>query len=345
MSTDHDATNTLYPIGKLPQDDLLKLLGELQTPPDPRLIQGPGLSCDAAVVAFGNRYLVTKSDPITFATDEIGWYAVNVNANDIACLGAKPEWFIATLLLPEGQTDQTLVKQIFHQIHAACAQLGARLIGGHTEITHKLNRPIVVGNMFGEIAPGDLIRSNGAQPGDKLILTKGIAVEGTALLAREMRDKLSRTISNEKLDKAANMLHNPGISVVKDALLMTTAGEVHAMHDPTEGGVATGLQEMMQAAGLGAVIEEAALPFYQETLDFCDTLGLDPLGLIASGSLLAAVNPNDAETITHYLERHGIAVSIIGVVREEPGILLQGQAGNRPLPVFARDEITRIFES
>ncbi len=334
-----------YPVGKLPQADLIHLLTHKLNLHDPRVLFGPGLGRDAAVIDFGDRYLVAKTDPITFATDEIGWYAVNVNANDIACLGATPRWFIATALLPEGKTDPEMVERIFMQLHSASHELGVSLVGGHTEITHGLDRPIVVGAMFGEVAPDRLIRSDGAQPGDALILTKGICVEGTALLVQEVGARLQEHVPPELLARAADFLHTPGISVVRDAAIVARAGAVHAMHDPTEGGVATGLHEMTAAAHVGAVIEAAALPVYPETQALCTALHLDPLGLIASGSLLAAVAPGDVPAILSALHAEGIAAAVIGQVRAEPGVMLHDAAGERPLPTFPRDEIARLFET
>ena len=346
-----------YPIGKLPQTDLVDLLTHKLNIPDPRVIFGPGLGRDAAVIDFGapalqpdldqrsDRYLVVKTDPITFATDEIGWYAVNVNANDIACLGATPRWFIATLLLPEGKTDRALVDRIFEQLHTAGHEIGVSLVGGHTEITHDLARPIVVGAMLGEVAADRLVRSNGARPGDTLILTKGICVEGTAILAQEMGEKLRDVVDPILLKRAAQFLHTPGISVVHDAAIATQAGEVHAMHDPTEGGIATGIHELTQAAGVGAIIEASTLPVYPETRAICDALGLDPLGLIASGSLLAAVAPDHADTIVDALRKQGIAAAVIGHVCKTPGVMVHNGAEHYPLPIFTRDEVARLFES
>lgn len=334
-----------YPVGKLPQADLIHLLTHTLNIHDPRVLFGPGLGRDAAVIDFGDRYLIAKTDPITFATDEIGWYAVNVNANDIACLGATPRWFIATALLPEGKTDPAMVERIFMQLHSASHALGVSLVGGHTEITHGLDRPIVVGAMFGEVAPDRLIRSDGAQPGDALILTKGLCVEGTAILAQEVGARLEGQVPPELLTRAANFLHTPGISVVRDAAIVHRAGAVHAMHDPTEGGIATGLHEITEAAHVGAIIEAAALPVYPETRALCAALHLDPLGLIASGALLAAVAPDDAPAILSALHAEGIAAAVIGAVRAEPGVTLRDAAGARPLPIFPRDEIARLFET
>ncbi len=334
-----------YPVGKLPQQDLLTLLHS-QELRDPRVILGPGLGHDAAVIDFGDRYLVTKSDPITFATDEIGWYAVQINANDIACLGAVPRWFLATLLLPQGKTDRALVEKIFDQIRAGASQIGVALVGGHTEVTYDLNRTIVVGTMFGEVDPQRLVPSDGARPGDKLLLTKGICVEGTALLAREVPERLEEHVSPEQIAEAAAWLHRPGISVVRDAAIVTASGETHAMHDPTEGGVATGIRELVGAAGVGAVIEESALPILPLTQQFCDILELDPLGLIASGALLAAVAPQDIDRTLEALENAHIRGAVIGTVQAEPEVVLRDAEGRqRSLPTFRRDELARLLEA
>ncbi len=335
---------SIYPVGKLPQADLVELLARLTPPPDSRVVFGPGLGRDAAVIEFGDRYLVVKSDPITFATDEIGWYAVNVNANDIACLGAVPRWFVATLLLPEGRSDKSLVERIFEQLQEAAQEIGVSLVGGHTEITHGLDRPILSGAMFGEVAPAKLVRSDGARPGDALLLTKGISVEGTALLAREADSRLD-DVPAALLTRAAQFLHQPGISVVREAAILAESGAVHAMHDPTEGGVATGIHEITEAAGLGATIEAAALPVYPETRTLCAALGLDPLGLLASGALLAAVDPSAVGTLLADLRRAGIPATRIGTFRASPGVMLHTADGDRPLPHFPRDEIARLFEA
>jgi len=294
---------------------------------------------------MGDRYLVAKTDPITFATEKIGWYAVNVNANDIACAGARPRWFLATLLLPVEKTTPKLVDGIFAQIHIACETLGISLAGGHTEITYGLDRPIVVGQMLGEVAPEQLVTTSGAQPGDDLILTKGIAIEATAIIAVEKRSQLMDYYDSDRLDAYAKFLHAPGISVVQDAAVALAAGGVHALHDPTEGGVATGLYELAQAAQVGLEIFEDQLPYLPETVALCRHFGLQPLGVIASGALLIAADPHSSTRIMAGLAEAGIKAALIGrVLPPDKGCRLTGKTGSRPLPIFARDEITRLFE-
>ena len=333
-----------FALGKLPAEQLEKLLARYVRP-DPSVLVGPGIGEDAAIIDMGDRCLVAKTDPITFAIDAIGWYAVHVNANDVACCGARPRWFLATLLLPEQATTPESVEGIFAQMDAACSELGVTLCGGHTEITHGLHRPIVVGQMLAEVDRGAYLSGAGAREGDAIILTKGVAVEGTALIAREKPASLAGVMDDDELSRCAGFLRDPGISVVREAQLALASGEVHAMHDPTEGGVATGLWELAEAAGLGVEIERERLPVLPECRLMCRHLDLDPLGLIGSGSLLVAAAPADAETIVAGIAAEGIAATTIGrLVSAAEGHRLVAADGTRePLPRFARDELARLF--
>jgi len=332
------------PIGKLPPNLLQDLLDRYVTA-DPRVIVGPGIGRDAAVLDLGDRYLVAKTDPVTYAADEIGSYAVHINANDVACCGATPRWFLVSVLLPEAKATQELIEAIFGQIGRACGQLGIAWCGGHTEVVPGLPRPILVGQMLGEVAPEAYLTAAGAQVGDAVILTKGIAIEGTALIAREMQDRLQGALPAADLRRCTGFLHEPGISIVRDAQLALAAGGVHALHDPTEGGIATGLWEVAQAAGVGLLIDQERLPVLPECAALCRHFGLDPLGLIASGSLLITAERERAAAILGRLEGEGIAAVAIGeVVPAAQGCLLRrGDQSLAPLPVFARDELARLF--
>jgi hydrogenase expression/formation protein HypE len=330
-----------YPLGKLPPDVLAALLARYPNR-DPRVVVGPRPGEDAAVIDMGGIYLVVKTDPITFATGEIGWYAVNVNANDIAAMGARPEWFMMTLLLPGGQTTRTSVETIFEQTAAACDALGVTMIGGHTEMTYGLDRPIAVGVMLGMVAKERLVATAGAQVGDAVIVTKGVPIEATAIIARDKADALKDQFSAEFIEHCAGYLHDPGISVVRDAQIAVAAGRVHAMHDPTEGGLITGLWELAEAAGkrLRADPSPAIL---EDGRKLCEALGLDPLGAIASGALLMTVHPEDKGAIIAALKAEGIPAFHIGQVEEGPIVLTDRRTG-QTIPRPPRDEIARLFE-
>jgi hydrogenase expression/formation protein HypE len=334
-----------YPAGKLPGKDLAALLGRYIRE-DPTVIVRPGVGRDAAVISFPGlpgKYLVAKTDPITFATDQIGWYAVHVNANDIAAAGGIPRWFLATLLMPEGQTGPAEVEEIFAQLSRASGDLGVILCGGHTEITHGLDRPIVIGQMLGELEEQKLVSPDKIRPGDVVLLTKGIAIEGTALIAREKKG-LESVLGEDQVERCRNLLKNPGISVVREARTAGEVARVHAMHDPTEGGLATGLRELAEAAGLGMRVEMEKIAVFPETEILCRKLKLDPLGLLASGALLIVTAEGDSEKVARALRREGISTSVIGRIWErEKGIKLvkEGRAGE--LPFFERDEVARFF--
>jgi len=333
------------PLGKLAPEQLAELL-ERHTfsLPDDRVLVYPGVGEDAAVIDMGQRWLVAKTDPITFATDEVGWYAVQVNANDVAVAGGVPRWFLTTLLLPEGRTDVALVDTIMAQIEAACRSLGVIPCGGHTEVTHGLERPIVIGLMLGELEPGRLVRTGGAQVGDEILLTKGVAVEGTAIIAREMAGKLRERFPPAFLQRCERFLYDPGISVVREAQIATAHADVHAMHDPTEGGIATGLWELATASGVGLEIDGDAIPVFDQTRKLCQVFELDPLGVIASGALLISATPDEAVRVRRALHESGIRVATIGrVTSRDQGLRLRTTGRTQPLPRFDQDQITRLF--
>ena len=338
--------NPILPAGKLPPDLLQTLLSAI--PDDPSIVIGAGIGRDAAAVRHGDRILVLKTDPITFATDEIGWYAPNVNANDIACMGAVPRWMLVTALLPEGSTTPDLISGIFSSLQDACEALNILLVGGHTEITTGLDRTILVGMMVGEAREEDLIDPRRAVPGDVVLLARGIAIEGTSLIAREMPQRLGQALGNDLVDRAQKFLHEPGISVVRaaTALRQSLGNDLHALHDPTEGGLATGLREIATAAGTGIIVNRESITIYPETTAICDLLDLDPLGLIASGALLAAVEPTSVDLALSVLEDGGISAVPIGTLLDDPKRMRMNVNGQEvELPSYEVDEIARLFGS
>ncbi|MEM4724687.1 MAG: AIR synthase family protein [Candidatus Hadarchaeum sp.] len=332
------------PVGKLSLELMAHLL-HFQGWPDDRVVLGPRIGEDAAVIDFGDRYLVAKTDPITFATEEIGWYLVQVNANDLATTGAMPRWLLVTLLLPEDKTTPELAQHILAQIDTACKELHIAVVGGHTEVTYGLDRPIAIGHMLGEVARDKLVTTGGAQVGDDLVLVKGIAIEGTSIIAREKTQELQRRgYPSDFILRAKNYLYNPGISIVREAKLAIDSATVHAMHDPTEGGLATGLHEMAQAAHVGIWVDRDAIPIWPECAKLCEAFGLNPLGTITSGALLIALSPQQTPALLAAYEKARIPCAVIGrVTPAEEGLKLQSGATIMDLPRFDQDEITKLF--
>ncbi len=332
------------PAGKLDAALLARLLGQIEQPPE--IVVGPGVGHDVAVLDLGHdELLLTKTDPITFATDAIGYYLVAVNSNDLVTSGGVPRWLLVTALLPEGQTTEALVEDLFAQLRSACEAADIALIGGHTEITGGLDRPVLIGQMLGTVARDRLVRPDGMRPGDAVLLTKGLPLEGVSLIAREQRaELLARGYAPDFLDDCAAMLFDPGIMVLPEARALCTAVRPHALHDPTEGGVATGLWEMAEASGVGLRVEAERLPILPAGRRLCDEYGVDPLGLIASGSLLAAVAADDAPRALAACESAGVpCVQIGSATPAAEGVILVEAGRPRALPRYDQDEITRIL--
>ena len=329
--------------GKLPLELLGNLLSKINIK-DPKVILGATAGEDAAVIDFGDRFLVAKMDPITFVTDNIGWDLVQINSNDLYVMGATPKWLMATLLFPESYSKKSITN-IFNQLIDSCEDANITLIGGHTEITYGLERPLAIGAILGEVNKRDVIYTSGAKVGDEIILTKGIAIEGTAILAREKETELlSMGISKQYISNAKNFLFKPGISVKKDSEIAINSGAITSMHDPTEGGLFGALQEVSKAANVGLHIEENNIYILPECLEICLKTGINPFGMIASGSLLCTVKPESSKKLIDNLYLSGSFGYKIGkIMPKEYGLMLSTKNGIKQMPVFKRDEIARYL--
>lgn len=327
--------------GKLPAAILARLLSEART--DSSVLIGPALGEDAAAMRFGGQVLIAAADPVTFTTDRIGHYAVNVNANDIAVMGGTPKWFLATVLLPQGSTEAE-AESVFREVEQACGDAGVVLVGGHTEITDAVTRTVVSGCILGVATFDSLVPSGGARPGDHVVLVGGYAIEGTAILAREAADELrAKGVSEETIARAAAYIDSPGISIVEFARIAMEVGGVTAMHDPTEGGIATALRELAAASGHGIIVERTIVEQQlAPCAEICVALGLDALGLIASGCLLVTVTAEKSGALLEAYAHHGARAASVGTVAEgAEGVRFVDGAG---LSAFDRDEIARYFE-
>ena len=325
------------PTGKLSPELLSRLLADLPRSPD--VVVGPGYGRDVAVLDAGlpGHYLVATADPITFATDALAEYAVAVNLNDLATAGAEPRWLLATVLLPAGQATEALAEAILGGLGEACARWGLALVGGHTEVTAGLPHPLVCAQALGLVPRDGYLTAAGVQPGDEILLVGPCPVEGTALLAREAADRLAAAgMPPEEIAAAAALLRDPGLCVLPYArLLRRWQARLHALHDPTEGGVATGLWELALASGVELEVELGGVPVLPVALRCCAALGLDWRGLIASGCLLAAVAPGEAQRLRRLAREAGLPLTLLGVAHEGP-------PGAPGLPRFDQDEFTRL---
>ena len=325
--------------GKLPVRLLQQLL-RFRGAPDRRVVLGPAFGQDAAVINLGSQYLILKSDPVTFTVDEIGWYAVHVNANDVAVMGARPAWFQPTIIVPE-HTAPAVVARIFRDIDRSARGLDIAVTGGHTEVSPAVKQPIVAGDMQGLVRRDALVTSAGARVGDAIIMTKFAGIEGTSILARSLTREARRALGNRARGEAARFHHRPGLSVVPEALLAARAGAT-AMHDPTEGGVAAALFELASASGKCLVVDLDRVPVHPHTARLCAHLGLRPLGLIASGALLLTVSERHADRLLRALRRRHILATVIGIVGRGRGVDAHRGGRHVRFEWSPRDELTRV---
>lgn len=335
--------NEAFMTGKVPPDSLSKIVFRRTGATNRRLLLGPALGEDAAIVRARGKLLVLTTDPITGAQENAGWLSVHVNANDIATRGAKPVWFLCCLLLPE-HAGADVLEQIMSQVDEAAREISVTVTGGHSEITPGLHRPIVVGSMVGEITSGRYVSTADAKPGDKVILTKTVGLEGTAILAHDLHEKLGRSLGDDIIRRAKAFSRQ--ISVVREAAIAMQTGGVHAMHDPTEGGVICGLWELGEASKTGLEVDGSRIAVAHETESVCDALGLDPLRVLSSGSLLIAARAGSADRIIKSLQRSGIAAAIVGeITKPEKGRIFIKRDGARVrLEPPARDELYKVLD-
>ena len=323
--------------GKLPTELLERLLRH--TSRSPELAVG-ALAGEDAAVAPGARTIVITADPVTFTEERIGAYVVAVNANDIVAMGGEPIYLTTTILLAPGATEDTLEK-IFSDIAHACGRAGILWVGGHTEVTPIVSRTVVCGQAVGFLSREPL-QTGGAKPGDCLCMSKWVGLEGTTTIARQKPDECRKALGEERFSGVLGWLDDPGISIVEEGKtlkgLALTSG-----HDPTEGGVAMGIQEICRRSGAGAIIARESLPIKEETRVLCDLFGMDPLGLLSSGVFLFTAARSVAGHACAVLEKKGIPAAVIGTITGPgTGMWLEHEGARQPLSFSEQDEIVKL---
>lgn len=334
---DQGTSHTGLPPGKLPPALLRELLAE-GDPPPPELLVPPRVGEDACVIELPGGALVAASDPITLTGSGIGGLAVTINANDVAVMGARPRWFLSTVLLPLGTSEET-VRDIFAAMRARLHELGSSLVGGHTEITEAVTQPVIVGQMLGLREDGGFVPTGGVQSGDRILQIGRAPIEGAAVLALEARDRLDG-VEGRLLAEATRALETPGVSVVAPALRCAELG-AHAMHDPTEGGLSAGLHELAEASSVSLIgLSDDRVLWFEPGVALARALGADPWGVLASGCLLAAFGDERATEVVAALRADGLEVSEIARAAPGEGVW---RAGGEPLTRFERDELSRVL--
>ena len=334
-------TSKILPTGKISKELLTKYVFTCLGIPSDRVLKGPLIGEDAAIIDLGENVLIAKANPITGAENKIGWLAVHINANDVAARGAVPLWYLSIVLLPE-TADEALLEEIMNDQNEACNELNICVVGGHTEVAPDLMRPIISGFMLGEAKKDRFVTTGGAKVGDHIILTKGVGIEGTGILASDLRNRLVNSISEDILSSAVKLLDQ--ISVVPEAKIAAKVG-VNSMHTPTEGGILNGLLEIAEASNCGFKIYEESLIIQNETLQICNVLNIDPLRLLSSGSLLIVVDFELSEELVRLLLDSDIQARIIGEITFKERIIVRKNGSIEVIDDVVQDELFRILEN
>ena len=310
---------------------------------DPDVILGASFGEDVSLTRVGDHILASHVDPIISAVGNIGWLATHISCNDIATAGIPPRWLLALVLVP-GKEDTGLLKEIMADIQRACRDLNVSLIGGHTEYSPGITRPLVAITALGTSQDHEPISTGGVRPGDRILVTKGIALEGTSILAHDFGDQARDFGLGEKdLQAGRNLMEE--VSVVQDALTLADHG-ASAMHDVTDGGILENLLEMAHASGVRIEVDRARLPIPDIVERFASAFDFDPLAMISSGTLTAAVPAREVKSALAALHAQGIHAVEIGQAVEGKGVvILDGEERVHHTELQAeKDELARLWD-
>lgn len=325
-------------VGKVPESILKRSIIKQIRSRRPEIIMGAAVGEDCAIVELGDdEVYVMSTDPITGTSHEIGSLAVHVTANDIASAGAEVIGVMLSVLLPEG-TEENELKTIMKQVESTCHELNIQTIGGHTEVTRVVNQPVITVTGVGKAVKGKYVTTSGARPGNDVIITKWIGLEGTSIIAREKEEELKKRFSSSFIKEAADF--SKYMSVVPEAAIAVKHG-VTAMHDVTEGGIFGALWEVAEASGTGLEIDLKSIPIRQETIEISEVFGINPYELISSGSML--ITAEGGHDLVKKLADAGISASVVGKVTEgNDRILINGEE-KRFLEPPKSDELYKIY--
>lgn len=324
-------------IGKVPESVLKRsVLRQIHTKRKEVLL-GAGVGEDCAAVKLAeDEVFVVSTDPVTGTATDIGNLAIHITLNDLASAGAEPVGVMLTILLPEGALEEDL-KKIMGQMEVVCQGANVQIMGGHTEVTRAVTQPLVNVCGIGKAKEGKLVSTAGARPGDDILVTKWIGLEGSSILAKEKEQELSARFSLSLIKKAQDF--DQYLSVLQESALAVQFG-VCAMHDVTEGGIFGALWELAESSGVGLEIDLKKIPVKQETIEICEFFGINPYELISSGCMLMAAP--DGNTLVRELEKNGINAVVIGKAVDGNDRVLLNEEERRFLEPPKTDELYKV---
>jgi len=290
---------------------------------DPDVLIGPQHGVDFGAITIGDQVMVLSTDPFFIAPalgwERAAWFALHILASDVAVSGIAPRFFAVDLNLPPEIREDELTT-IWQTVHEEAERLGIAVVSGHTARYAGCNFPMVGGaTVFGVGSKDDLIDPRQAQVGDRIIITKGPAIEATGLMAVQFPEFVEERFGAEFTQQAKDMFFQ--MSVVEDARICAEAGGMTAMHDATECGIWGALFEIARASGKGMRIEKADIVKDDVALKVCELFGMEPMSSISEGTLVGTVRPDRADAVLAALGSAGIPASVAGeLLPNEAGV-------------------------
>lgn len=326
-------------IGKVPENVLKRsVLKQIKTK-RPEVLVGAGVGEDCAAIALGpDEVMVLSTDPITGTTQDIGRWAVMVSANDVASSGAEVMGMLVCAMLPPDITEQE-IRKVMEQIEASCEELQIQVVGGHTEITDAVTRPVLTITGIGKVKKDRLLATKGARPGQDVVVTKWVGLEGTSILAKEREQMLLEKFPRHLIEEAKS--YEQMMSVIPEAAIAVKSN-VSAMHDITEGGVFGALWEMAESAGVGLTIDLKKLPIKQATVEICNFFDINPYEMMSSGSMLMAAD--NGHDLVRELEKANIHGVVVGKVTDSNDRVVVNGDETRFLEPPKTDELYKALQ-
>lgn len=332
--------NFILPVGKLDSDILKKIVFEKITFRRSEVITRPGIGEDCAAIDFGQYECVVSTDPITAAVNDIGRLSIHISCNDVASNGIEPLGILLTVMLPVGTTTGDIEKIMSDAAHAA-ELCNVEIIGGHTEITPAVAKPVIVSTAIGRAVCGASASAKDMKPGDFIYMTKTAGIEGTGIIACDFEKELLTIMSSEEVEEAKALLDL--VNVIPEGLIGGSVG-TSGMHDITEGGILGAVWEMCRISGNGADVYIDKIPVLDVTKKVCGHFDIDYLRLISSGCMLMVVTAENSAEMEKRMAEAGIRFTQIGVVKEhENDIMAKYDDGREEIvaPPYA-DELYKV---
>ena len=326
--------NNFLPLGKLNNKLLIKILNDIKNEG-----ASPKIGEDSATINIrSDNNLLLSSDPITFDSENIGEYILDICANDIYAAGGEPKWFLITILIPP-KTSYNKLKRVISKVNSRAQSLKVDIIGGHTEVTESVNKIVLSGTIVGRInknfVPNQIVKGN-----QSIILGGQAGIEGSKIIVENIESN-HKIISNLK-----KSIKNLTISVNNIAKIAISTGKIIKMHDPTEGGISTALHELCEFSDIGCEIIENEIKFVDNFNEACQILNLNPLGVISSGCLLMICKEKDSSEIINKLRSSDIpAIKIGKTTNSKKRNIIKKDGKKENLERFDQDEIIKIFRN